>query len=437
MRFSRQLICWVLVCILATLFLQPAAILAEEPPARDRALLLRISPLLENQQYDQAATRLEVFLAGSSAPHAELFFVLGNCYLLQDHHSKAINAYSQAVTLDPDHTSSWLNLAKAHYDRQQFQEAAVSFARAYESSSGTQADTLYFSAAAYLMAGADQDAVSSFARLFAAHPTAIQPAWKEHYIHALLNTDQARQALPLIKELIAAYSGDDQVRWQEILLYQYLSLNMQSKALTLARKLTEENPTEPKWWQALIHIQLQAERLEEALTACIILNYLKPLTGEETRLLADLYLQAGIPAMAVPLYTDQLRTRHAKPDVRLLQHLAHAYNRLGQPREALTMLMEQRMSAQEPRLLMLKGELHLALKQYDLAATVFRQAGALQGQHQGQAWLMAGHAALHNDDSEGSRAAFSQAARHDREKKAAVQALAYLDRKSTGADSPL
>ena len=431
MRCSRQVICWVLVCILTTLFFQPATILAKEPPAAVRAVLLRIAPLLENQQYDQAAVQLEAYLAGSSAPHAELFFALGNCHLLQDQHTRAISAYTQAVVLDPDHTSSWLNLAKAHYDRQQYREAAISFARAYDSTADSQADTLYFSAAAYLMAGANQEAVSSFARLFAAHPTAIQPEWKEHYIHALLATDQVRQALPLIEELAAEYSGDDQIRWQEILLYQYLSLNMESKALALARKLTEDNPVEPKWWQALIHIQLQAERLEEALTACIILNYLKPLTGEETRLLADLYLQAGIPAMAAPLYTDQLRTRHAKPDVRLLQHLAYAYNRLGQPQEALTMLMEQSVSAQDPRLLMLKGELHLALKQYDLAATVFRQAGALQGQHQGQAWLMAGHAALHSDDSEGSRAAFSQAARHDREKKAAVQALAYLDRKTT------
>jgi tetratricopeptide (TPR) repeat protein len=437
MRCSRQAICWVLGCILTTLFFQPATILAKEPPAAVRAVLLRIAPLLENQQYDQAAVQLEAYLAGSSAPHAELFFALGNCHLLQDQHTRAISAYTQAVVLDPDHTSSWLNLAKAHYDRQQYREAAVSFARAYDSTADSQADTLYFSAAAFLMAGANQDAVSSFARLFAAHPTAIQPVWKEHYIHALLNIDQARQALPLIKELIAAYSGEDQVRWQEILLYQYLSLNMQPQALTLARKLTEEYPTEPKWWQALIHIQLQAERLEEALTACIILNYLKPLSAEETRLLADLYLQAGIPAMAAPLYAGQLGTRHSKPDVRLLQHLAHAYNRLGQPQEALAVLADQVISAQDPRLLMLKGELHLVLKQYDQAATAYRQAGTQQGQHQGQAWLMAGHAALQIDDTEGSRMAFSRAAHHDREKKAAVQALAYLDRKSTGADSPL
>jgi len=431
MRCSRQLICWFLVCILTTLFFQPATILAKEPPAAVRAVLLRIAPLLENQQYDQAAAQLEAFLAGPSAPHAEIFFALGNCSLLQDHHTRAINAYTRAVTLDPDHTHSWLNLAKAHYDRQQFREAAASFAGAYDSTAGTQADILYFSAAAYLMAGANQDAVSSFARLFTDHPTAIQPEWKEHYIHALLSTDQARQALPLILELTAEYSGDDQVRWQEILLYQYVSLDMNSKALSLARKLTKDNPTESKWWQALIHIQLQAERLEEALTACIILNYLKPLTAEESKLLADLYLQAGIPAAAAPLYASQLRTQNTKPDVRLLQHLAYAYNRLGQPEEALAVLVDQAISAQDPRLLMLKGELHLALKQYDQAATTYRQAGALQGQHQGQAWLMAGHAALQIDDTEGSRAAFARAARHDREKSAATQALAYLDRKTT------
>ncbi|MDX9835723.1 MAG: tetratricopeptide repeat protein [Desulfobulbus sp.] len=393
-------------------------------PSAVRLVLARIGPLMTAKDYVKASEIIQTALAKKETRHPELFFALGNCLMLRGEQKAAIKAYTQAVTLDSGHSLAWLNLAKAYYEVRQYQEAGRCFARGYGADGGKQADTLYFSAAAYLMAGAYSEAITSFQQLFAAHAKAIKPEWREHYIHALISGGKSKQALPLIRELVAQATGDRKLQWQEILLAQYVQLRMHKEALGYSRELTDQQPGEARWWKALAHIQLSANHLEDAVATLTVYSYLKPLSREETRLLADLYLQAGIPVKAAPLYAQQLKSH---PDAQVSLRLAMAYRQMDQADLALQTLESAKGKDTDPRLLMLQGELSYALNRYGLAADSYRQAARLRGSHQGQSWLMAGYAAMQGQDLGASREALTQAARFDKEKKAARLALDHIN----------
>jgi tetratricopeptide (TPR) repeat protein len=342
--------------------------------------------------------------------------------MLEDY-TPAIDAYIQAVDRDPRHAFAWLNLGKACYEIRKYADAGRAFHQGYQSAPKKDPSTLYYSAAAYLMADQPRRAVELFEKLTARHPKEVKPQWKEHYVNALLAAGSPKRALPLIRELAALYTGEKRVQWQEILLYQYLNLDMQAQALKFARHLTGENPAEPRWWKALAHIQLRGERIEEALAALTIYSYLVPLKEEEKKLLADLSLQAGIPVKAAPLYEACME---ARPDGNLLKRLVNAYQQLGRPEEALVALDAHGDSIPGVGLIMLQGELLYALKRYGEAAVHFQKAAQIKGPHTGRARLMAGYTAWNMDALADSRQAFDKAKKYKAQKKAATAALKQL-----------
>jgi tetratricopeptide (TPR) repeat protein len=408
------------------------------PPAV-RAVLVKTNSLLQKKDYPRAIEILLAFQAkGGSVPeagrpdprgyhHPEIYYCLGNCYLLQEQYPPAIAAYGHSVARDPDHTYAWLNLAKACYETANYAEAGRCFGRGYETDPQKKPEHLYFSAVAYLMAGEHHRSIRLFERLLDAHPAAMNPAWKENLVHALMAANLQKRALPYIRELADLYTGDKQIQWQEILLYQYLKLDMRPEALGYARKLARRTPTVAKWWKALTHIQLNESRYEEALAALTIYSFLNPLTVEEKRLLADLNLQLGIPVKAAPLYQTCLQE---KSDKKIVQHLVLAYRQLGRTDAALELVDAFRTNPEDADLILLKGELHYQLKQFRKAAAAYRKAARHNGKDAGRAWLMAGYAAWQSDDIAASKQAFAKAEAHTRQKKAASAALRQLARVS-------
>jgi len=126
--------------------------------------------------------------------------------------------------------------------------------------------------------------------------------WKQTLVNILFALEKYREALPWLEELAKKTTGDSQRQWQEMLLYQYLSLEMKQKALAYARYLTRTHPEDPGWWKALAHVHLTDNRFEKALAAMLSYSYLTPLTREESRLVADLYLSCNIPLSAARQY---------------------------------------------------------------------------------------------------------------------------------------
>ena len=313
-------------------------------PLPVRMVLHKVNGLMEKKDYKRAVQAIMEFQARGgpvtdpNAPdpkgyrHPEVYYSLGNCYMKQERYEPAIIALRMVVKREPGHAFAWLNLARACYEKGDYAEAGRCFIQGYDASEKKEADYLYYSAVAHLMAEQYDRSIVVFERLFKTHFENIKPEWKENLVHALLANDQPRRALPHIKDLIHCYAGDKKVRWLEILLSQYLQLDMHAEALDLALKLTREYPTVAKWWKALAHIELTAERYQESLVSMTIYGWLTPLNTEEQRLLADLHLQLGIPVKAVPLYEEMLRH---KPNKQVLKNLAAAYRLIDRPEAAL------------------------------------------------------------------------------------------------------
>lgn len=406
-------------------------------PLPVRMVLHKVSPMLENEDYGKAATTLKQFLdnggpvetamSGEDATyhHPEVYFVLGNCYLMQEKFALATSAYEYSVQGRPDFTSAWLNLGRAVYELGQLSRAGECFLRAYETAKGKKPEHLYHSVLSYLMAEDYSQAITKLKRLFQVHPSAVKPEWKENMVHALLAVNKPRAALPYIQDLARNTSGKRQRTWEEILLYHYLELDMPSKALGLGKELTQQHPTVSTWWKALSHINLNLGHNEEALAALMVYGYLRPLSDEEKKLVADLYLEAAIPVKAIPLYSSWLQDNS---DPQVLRRLVLAYRRLGKPEKALEAIETMGPQAKNSDLLMLEGELLYELEDFDQAARIFEQAAVKKGSHRGRAWIMAGYAAWQNKDYSFSQKAFHQAVQYEGQKKEARRALHQIQK---------
>jgi tetratricopeptide (TPR) repeat protein len=406
-------------------------------PLPVRVVLSKAEALVHQKQYDRAIAELTAFrdrrkaqVNGQADPkgchHPEIYFALGTCHLMQQAYKAAAKDFEAAVRQDPSHVGAWVNLARAAYELGDYPRAAFSFGQAYARAEKKNPEHLYCSAVAYLMAAQMPPCLAAFEKLFQTHGAAVQPAWRENYVHALLTADQPRSALPHIRQLAEAYDGEKQVQWQEILLYQYLQLDMQVQAREYALSLTRQAPLRDKWWKALAHVDLQAGRYKPALVAMTVYSYLKPLDARETRLLADLNLQLGIPVKAAPLYETAL-AENTNP--RLIRSLVVALQQLGKTEEALAALdrFAPADRNRHPKLMMLRADLLYTLERFNQAAIAYRRAAKADKDSAGRAWLMAGYAALQIDDTRAGREAFEKAAAFRTQYKAARLALRQLD----------
>jgi tetratricopeptide (TPR) repeat protein len=417
-------------------------------PISVRVVLSKAGALINEKQYDKAIAELTAFRDrwkaqedGQTDPkgyhHPEIYFALGTCRLMQQAYKAAAKDFEETVRQDPTHVGAWLNLAKASYELNDYPRAARSFGQAYAHDEKKNPEHLYYSAVAYLMASQMPPCLAAFEKLFTTHTAAVQPAWRENYVHALLTADQPRKALPHIRQLAEQYDGEKQVQWQEILLYQYIQLDMQAQARDYALFLTRQAPLRAKWWKALAHVDLQAGRYEPALVAMTVYSYLTPLSAQETKLLADLNLQLSIPVKAVPLYETMLAE---KIDPRLIRSLAMALQQLGKTEDALAALnrFAPADGDKHPELMMLRADLLYTLERFNEAAAAYRRAAAADREKAGRAWLMAGYAALQIDDRKAGRQAFEKAATFRRHRKAArlaLRQLAKMQPKAAGGQS--
>jgi tetratricopeptide (TPR) repeat protein len=448
MKYSVHRLPTVFYCILLSLAVGyfPQQSLADHDktdlPLPVKVVLAKAAALIKQKAYDQGLDMLTAFQArggpGTQADqrdpkgfhHPEIYFALGTCLLFKNNYQQAVQAFEQTLKKDPGHISAWLNLAKASYELNDYTRAGQCFAKAYTQAADKNPEHLYYSAAAFLMARQSKSSIDAFQRLFKNHPDKIRPEWRENFVHALLGADRCLEALPQIRWLAGNAFGEKQVQWQEILLYQYIRLEMRAQARDYALLLTKQAPARAKWWKALAHVHLQAGAFEPALTALTIYSFLEPLSAQETRLLADLHLQLGIPLKAAPLYEAVLRE---KTDVHLLHNLMLALQQLGRPEQALEALNRFAPASQDPELLMLKADLLYSLGHYQAAAQAYRQTAETKTKNKGRAWLMAGYAALQVNDVAQSRYAFKQAANFNQHRKAALLAIRQLKRR-TGTD---
>jgi tetratricopeptide (TPR) repeat protein len=350
-------------------------------------------------------------------------FTLGNCHMTAGRHALAEAAYLKAVKKNDGHAPAWFNLAKSRMELDQLEPAGDAFLSAYDRYDAKRPDILYFAASVYLGAGRNEKAFSAFNRLVSRHPEDIDLAWRPVQVQILLALDKSTEALPVIEMLAGQMKGEKKKEWQEFLLYHYLSLGMEARAFAYAGELTRDDPLEIRWWKALAHIALNREQHKEALAALIVYGHLTPLSMEEKKLMADLFLMVDIPARAVLLLEDLIGQN---PDPVLVEKIVYAYEARHQPEKALRWVAQGlRSNPEDLRLLMLKGEVLFRAKSYDQAVETFETLVKRQDR-EGKAWLMMGYAAWHAKDLPKAVSAMKEAAKFPQQKKAAGEALSAL-----------
>ncbi|MCB2215557.1 tetratricopeptide repeat protein [Desulfofustis glycolicus] len=392
------------VLLLTSAFLlapgSPALTAGDGLPAPVRAVLAKAGAMMNEDRYTDAIDILNAFIARTAAPekearhaaahHAEILYTLGTCYLLTGDCRQAVKALEDAVKRDPGHRSAWANLGKAAYDLDDYHRAATAFDQAFSGDPDASPDYLYYSGVAFLLAGDHDSAINQFERLLASFPGRIENTWLEQYVHALLAAGRSRQALPQIRHLAGAFTGDKQLQWQEMLLHLYLQLEMLAEARDYACLLTESAPTQVKWWKARAHIHLQDGAYQPALAALVISSYLEPLSEQETKIVADLFLQLGIPSQAAPRYRRLLKD----DDRQVLLNLVVALRQLDRNEQALEEIEACTAQSEDPRLLAHRADLLYELQRYEEAALLYRRLAERDGKQHAQAARMAEYATL-------------------------------------------
>ena len=372
-------------------------------PGAARVVLVKAGKLMNDKNFAGAIALLGDFQAQAPSEkagekdkkgclHAEVYQALGTCYLFDNKFRQAANAFECALQKDPNLLAAKLNLANSYYELHEYSKAAQCFAQAYELAPDKNPEYLYFSAVAHLLAKQNDKSITVFERLLAAHAIDFLPEWREYLVHALIAADKHHRALPHIRNLGEVYSGEKQMQWQEILLHQYLQLNMEKEALGLANRLIGQDPTEPRWWRALVHIHLQQNRYQPALTGLLVAGFLDPLSEQEVQLVADLYLHLGVPQKAALLYETILND---KKSPRILTNLVIALQQMDQAEHALATLEKFQEESMSPKMAMLKADLLYTSGNYKDAARYYHiTAESGEGKQQDRARQMAEYAKL-------------------------------------------
>jgi tetratricopeptide (TPR) repeat protein len=404
LRSCIRLSCLIVLFALFPIFISDRS-LAGQPkadiPGAARVILVRAGKLMNDKNYAGAIALLVDFQAQAPSEksgekdkkgclHAEVYQALGTCYLFDNKFEQAAKTFERALQKNQNLLAARLNLAKSFYELHEYSKAAGCFAKGYEQAPDKNPEYLYFSAVSYLLAKQNEKSITVFEQLLAAHSSDFRPEWRENLVHALLAAGKHHRALPHIRNLAEVYSGTKQMQWQEILLHQYLQLDMEKEALGLASRLIDQNPTEPKWWRALVHIHLQQNRYQPALTGLLVTGFLDPLSEQELQLAADLYLQLGVPQKAAPLYETILNT---KKSPRNLTNLVIALQQMDQAEQALATLDKFSEEKMPPKIAMLKADLLYGLGNYTDAARLYHKtAGSGEGKQKDRALQMAEYA---------------------------------------------
>lgn len=423
---------------------------ADKIPVKVGLLANKANFLIQHNKINQAVSLLEKFSKENKAENTYYIdFLLGNCFLMLDQNMadksgtrakgdqyiiKAAMSYENTVRKNSDFSPAWANLAKCRYDLEQMGKAGKAFIKTYETSKEKKPDPLYYASTCYFLNKNYKKALNIFNKLIKNHPDKIKLEWKETFVNIFFSLNRYKQALPWIKQLAASLKGKKKKKWQEILLYQYMSLNMPGKALEFANFLTKTDPVEPKWWKALTHIYLNQDNYDKGLESLIIYSFLKPLSQQETCLMADLYLSCNVPLKAAEFYQKWLNKEiENSPGKKKkfdhiygkIKRISNAYMQGFQNENALKWIDKGLKLKNDPILLKIKADILYEQKQYKLALAVYKKLSKFK-KYKGKALLMMGYSAWNHNKIKIAANCFKRASKFSNQKKSALRALQHL-----------
>jgi tetratricopeptide (TPR) repeat protein len=326
-----------------------------DAPRRTRLAMFKSQEQRDRGDFDESVQILLEFLERHpNEDHYLLRFQLANSLSQAERHDEALEHYRATVRLEERYTQAWLNLGEVAFNEGQYDIAAEALMHGYEQHAEKPTHLLYYSGAAFLMAG------------------------------------QPEEAAEILEKLTTLDAEEPKLDWYRVLIASYAELKDEERGSLAVSRMISDLPGNPESWELAFQFAASLGNYEQAAVALTIISYLRPLSQEEQMQLGDLYTVIGVPAKASTYYEKALENEGS---TRELERLASAYLASYNTKEALVTLKRALEAEPTARLWSLLGDLYYMEKDYAEAYVAYSSCTELDPD-QGRAFLMMGFCAL-------------------------------------------
>jgi tetratricopeptide (TPR) repeat protein len=311
--------------------------LEPEITVQESELFTELVPLFSDAP-QQAIQRLQQALLPESS--AALDYTLASLNLQQGNHAVAIQQYRTAIRKFPNFMRAYKNLGLAYLQTGQFEEAISMIVKAIELGDG-DGNSYGLLGYAYLNTNRPQSALDAYRIANVLRPDSRD--WKIGKAHSLSMVGNYREAVALLEELI------------------------------------QETPNQRSFWLSRANAFISLGEEKAAATQLEMVKRLGLSDPQSMRLLGDIYMNQGIPSLALPNYLKAIEGRDRLP-VATAMGLASTLTRFGALAEAKVFIeaLPQQFGDQisgsiESDLLNLKAEIALAENEDAEAARILEE----------------------------------------------------------------
>jgi tetratricopeptide (TPR) repeat protein len=369
-------------------------------PRRARLALFQAYEARGRGDYQSSTEILQNFLEHNPGDdHFLLRFHLGNSMAQTNTPEEQLEQYQKCVELEPRFAKGWMSLGEVAYNLGRYELAGQALSNAFRLSEQKKPESLYYAAAAYLMA------------------------------------ERPAEAVPLLEQLVSGEWGAPKLDWYRALVSAALQTEDRDTGAHAVSSMLERFESDPEAWTLAFQYAAGSGDYRQAAVALTIKGYLTPLSREEQIQLADLNAAIDVPARAAGYYEEALQEEASTGE---LERLASSYLAAHDSEEALRTLNRALQQEPTPRLWSLYGDLNFMERNYQEAYQAYRNSAAMDAED-GRAHLMMAYCAMEAGDREGAVKHLNIAAGFPAQETKAREVLDKIDdymQSPAGGDDP-
>ncbi|MCG8550682.1 MAG: tetratricopeptide repeat protein [Desulfobacterales bacterium] len=320
--------------------------------------------------------------------HAFVAYTLAACYLDLNKFKSALEQYEKTIEFCPAYAPAWQNIGKICFDLKKYTRAGTALEKAWELT-GRKKHMLRFHAAV-----------------------------------AFISAKKQRKALPILTDLCSGKIGSPDKKWVKLLVQTAVEVKQPKTALRTVERLLARPAPQAYLFRLASVLYLEMANYRKAAQNLEAYSLVTTLSRQERKLLADLYVNLGIPSRAAANYAALVV---ANPSARLWERTAACWFEACDYDKALE--AAQKGLAAYPRshrLWRTKGWVHYENKDYSLASQAFGKASGLNHKDINSLFLH-GLCACRAGDRNSAKKALEKVACHDRYKARALGLIHEMD----------
>ncbi len=305
-----------------------------------KTALAEAQKLITEKKMTQAGKILTQFVSQNpDENHAFVTYTLAACYLDLDKLESALKQYEKTIDFCPVYAPAWQNLAKVCFDLKFYNRAGMALEKAWDLT-GRKNHLLRFQAAAAYLSGKEE-----------------------------------QKALPILADLCSGKAGPPEDKWVKLFVQISMAEKQPQTALKTVERLLGQPDPKAYLFRLASGLYLDLADYRKAAQNLEAYGLIETLNRQERKLLADLYANLGIPALAADNY-QVLVTAH--PCCGLWERTAACWFEARDYDKALKAVQKGLEAFPlSCRLWRIKGWIHYEHKEYRPAAQAFGKASGL------------------------------------------------------------